>query len=177
MWCYNVCECYRTPLVLYNLSKWLCNMLYNMLHSMLYNCCYYNIIFNMCLSWQCHTATAQLLPHAATVTCSSWPLSYCHIQQLSLYSLLLLPLPALVLATVPLQLPNLWGRVGMPVPATKPCIIGTRPNTFSARLSPAQIKARQVSAAGTIIEHGQSPMKLHGGINWQTGGLECAEEN
>jgi hypothetical protein len=38
---YNVCECYITPLVLYNIAKWLYNKLHNML---------YSIICNMCLS-------------------------------------------------------------------------------------------------------------------------------
>jgi hypothetical protein len=43
-------------------------------------------------------------------------------------------------------------------------------------LSPAQIKARKVSAAGTVVEHGHC-FSLHDGINRQIDGLECAEEN
>jgi hypothetical protein len=43
-------------------------------------------------------------------------------------------------------------------------------------LIPAQIKARQVSAACTVVEHGHS-FSLHDGINRQLDGLECAEEN
>jgi hypothetical protein len=43
-------------------------------------------------------------------------------------------------------------------------------------LSSAQIKARQISAAGTVVEHGHS-FSLHDGINQQIDGLECAEEN
>ena len=43
-------------------------------------------------------------------------------------------------------------------------------------LSPAQIKAGQVSAAGTVVEHEHS-FSLHDGVNWQRDGLECAEEN
>jgi hypothetical protein len=43
-------------------------------------------------------------------------------------------------------------------------------------LSPAQIKARQISAVGTVAEHGHSFL-LHDGMNWQLDGLKCAEEN
>jgi hypothetical protein len=43
-------------------------------------------------------------------------------------------------------------------------------------LSSAQIKARQVSAAGTVVEHGHS-FSIHDGISRQIDGLECAEEN
>jgi hypothetical protein len=110
-----------------------------------YRTCYKNIViitlFLTC-AFQSHyhyqlvhappcAASASPLPivqHPLYIPYSSaqrWPLSYCHIQQLSLYSLLLLPLPALVLATVPSQLPNQWGRVSRLFPATKPCIIGT----------------------------------------------------
>ncbi len=43
-------------------------------------------------------------------------------------------------------------------------------------LSPAQIMARQVCAAGTVVEHGHS-FALHDKINGQINELECVEEN
>jgi hypothetical protein len=49
-------------------------------------------------------------------------------------------------------------------------------HTIQHVLSPAQIKARQVRAAGTVVEHGHS-FALHDRINWQIDGLKCAEEN
>ena len=89
---------------------------------------FYNIICNMCLSiistviigWltllpaplqrrRCPGRRASLVRSlhlcsaSATVTCCGWPLPYRHIQKLSLYSLLPLPLPALVWAIAPLQ--------------------------------------------------------------------------
>jgi hypothetical protein len=48
----------------------------------------------------------RLCSASATVTCCGWPLPYSHIQRLSSYSLLPLPLPTLVSATAPSLLPN-----------------------------------------------------------------------
>ena len=74
----------------------------------------------------------RLCSASATVTCRGWPLLYLHIQRLSSYSLIPLPLPALVLATAPSLVPNRWGMVGMLFPPTKHGIIGTLPSTFLA---------------------------------------------
>jgi hypothetical protein len=84
----------------------------------------------------------------------------------------------LVSATAPSLLLNRWGRVGMLFPATKQLKALHHWHTTQHALSPAQIKARQVSAAGTVVEHGHSFL-LHDWINWQidSDGLECAGEN
>jgi hypothetical protein len=72
----------------------------------------------------------RLFSASATVTWRGWPLPYRHIQRLSSYSLLPLPLPALVSATAPWRSPNRWGRVGVLFPPTKHGISGTRPSTL-----------------------------------------------
>jgi hypothetical protein len=86
-----------------------------------------------------------------------------------------MPLPVLVSATVnnSYAVAKSMGQGGRAVSSHKAL---HHWHTTQHVLSPAQIKARQVSAAGTVVEHGHS-FSLHDRINWQIDGLQCAEEN